>query len=237
MNKGITFNEKHMFAFREKVCYNDHKYHADGRILPPPTEKGRFLMPEISRKAQRVFDYIKERIDEGVPPTVREICSALDIKSTSTAHKYLTELQNSGLIEKGDKLNRAITLPGERSVRVPLLGTVTAGAPILAVEEVEDYIPFRTRGLAASELFALRVRGESMIKVGILDGDVIIVRRTSTAENGDIVVALLEDEATVKRFFKENGRYRLQPENDTMEPIYADTVTILGRVSALMREY
>lgn len=194
-------------------------------------------MPEISQKAQRVLDYIQERIEEGFPPSVREICAALGIKSTSTAHKYLTELQENGLIEKGDKLNRAITLPGGRNVRVPLLGTVTAGAPILAVEEVEDYIPYRSGGLAASELFALRVRGESMIKVGILDGDVIIVRKTATAHNGDIVVALLGDEATVKRFYKEHGGYRLQPENDTMDPIYTDSVTILGRVTALMREY
>lgn len=195
-------------------------------------------MPEISQKAQRVLEYIQERIEEGIPPSVREICAALGIKSTSTAHKYLTELQENGLIEKGDKLNRAITLPGGgRNVRVPLLGTVTAGAPILAVEAVEDYIPYRSGGLAASELFALRVRGESMIKVGILDGDVIIVRKTTTAQNGEIVVALLEDEATVKRFYKEKGGYRLQPENDAMEPIYTESVTILGRVTALMREY
>lgn len=193
-------------------------------------------MPEVSQKAQRVYDYIRERIEEGIPPSVREICTALEIKSTSTAHKYLTELQNCGLIEKGDKLNRAITLPGRRSVRVPLLGTVTAGQPILAVESVEDYIPFRS-SLAASELFALHVRGESMIQAGILDGDVIIVHRTPSATNGEIVVALVGDEATVKRFYKENGGYRLQPENDTMEPIYVDSVTILGKVVALMREY
>ncbi len=193
-------------------------------------------MPEVSQKAQRVYDYIRERIEEGIPPSVREICTALGIKSTSTAHKYLTELQNCGLIEKGDKLNRAITLPGGRSVRVPLLGTVTAGQPILAVESVEDYIPFRS-GLAASELFALHVRGESMIQAGILDGDVIVVHRTPSAANGEIVVALVGDEATVKRFYKENGGYRLQPENDTMEPIYVDSVTILGKVVALIREY
>ncbi|MEA5012701.1 MAG: transcriptional repressor LexA [Angelakisella sp.] len=196
-------------------------------------------MPEISQKAQQVLEYIKERIEEGFPPSVREICSQLGIKSTSTAHKYLTELQENGLIEKGDKLNRAIRLPQDRSrsLRVPLLGTVTAGMPILAVEQIEDYIPYRSDTLAAADLFALHVRGDSMINAGILDGDIIIVRKTPTASNGEIVVALIEDEATVKRFYKENGHYRLQPENDTMEPIYADEVSILGKVIALYREF
>ncbi len=197
-------------------------------------------MPDISPKAQLVLEYVRQRIEEGFPPSVREICSQLNIKSTSTAHKYLTELQENGLIEKGDKLNRAIRLPrdhGARSLRVPLLGTVTAGQPILAVEQVEDYIPYRTRCAGDSQLFALHVRGDSMINAGILDGDIIIVRRTPTAENGEIVVALLEDEATVKRFYKEDGRYRLQPENDALEPIYADEVSILGKVIALYREF
>lgn len=197
-------------------------------------------MPDISPKAQLVLEYIRQRIDEGFPPSVREICSQLNIKSTSTAHKYLTELQENGLIEKGDKLNRAIRLPQDRSgrsLRVPLLGTVTAGQPILAVEQIEDYIPYRSDSLAANDLFALHVRGESMIGAGILDGDIIIVRRTPTAQNGEIVVALIEDEATVKRFYKENGGYRLQPENDTMDPIYADEVSILGKVIALYREF
>ena len=197
-------------------------------------------MPEISPKAQLVLEYIRQRLDDGFPPSVREICRHLNIKSTSTAHKYLTELQENGLIEKGDKLNRAIRLPqngGTRSLQVPLLGTVTAGQPILAVEQVEGYLPFPARGMNASELFALHVRGESMIKAGILDGDIIIVRRTPAAENGEIVVALLDDEATVKRFYKENNGYRLQPENDTMDPIYVDEVAILGKVIALYREF
>ena len=191
-------------------------------------------MPDLNPKALEILDYIRDRIDQGLPPSVREICAALEIKSTSTAHKYLKELQEHGLIEKGDRMNRAITLPEERSLRVPLLGTVTAGQPILAVEEVEGYVPFRGQGLSSKDLFALRVRGESMIKAGILDGDIVIIR---TAENGQIVVALVEDEATVKRFYKENGHYRLQPENDAMEPIYVDSVSILGRVVALLREY
>lgn len=194
-------------------------------------------MADMNPKALQILDYIRERIDEGLPPSVREICAALDIKSTSTAHKYLGELRERGLIEKGDRLNRAITLPDDRSIRVPLVGTVTAGQPILAVEEIEGYIPYRSRHLHSRDLFALRVRGESMINAGILDGDIVVVRRTPTAENGDIVVALVEDEATVKRFYKEKGHFRLQPENDEMEPIIVDSVSILGRVISLIREY
>lgn len=194
-------------------------------------------MADMNPKALQILDYIRDRIDEGLPPSVREICAALDIKSTSTAHKYLGELRERGLIEKGDRLNRAITLPDDRNVRVPLVGTVTAGQPILAVEEIEGYIPYRSRHLHSRDLFALRVRGESMINAGILDGDIVVVRRTPTAENGDIVVALVEDEATVKRFYKEKGHFRLQPENDEMEPIIVDSVSILGRVISLMREY
>ena len=192
-------------------------------------------MADLNPKALQILEYIRERIDEGLPPSVREICAALEIKSTSTAHKYLGELQERGLIEKGNHLNRAITLPDDRSVRVPLLGTVTAGQPILAVEEVEGYVPFRSRSLQSKDLFALRVRGESMIKAGILDGDIVIIRKTPTAENGEIVVALVEDEATVKRFYKEGGHYRLQPENDAMDPIITETVEILGKVIGLVR--
>lgn len=194
-------------------------------------------MADLNPKALQILEYIRDRIDDGLPPSVREICAALDIKSTSTAHKYLGELQERGLIEKSSHLNRAITLPDDRSIRVPLVGTVTAGQPILAVEEIEGYIPFRSRSLHSKDLFALRVRGESMIDAGILDGDIVIIRRTPAAENGDIVVALVEDEATVKRFYKEAGHYRLQPENDTMEPIIVDSVSILGRVISLVREY
>ena len=194
-------------------------------------------MADMNPKALQILNYIRDRIDDGLPPSVREICAALDIKSTSAAHKYLGELQERGLIEKSSHLNRAITLPDDRSIRVPLVGTVTAGQPILAVEEIEGYIPFRSRSLHSKDLFALRVRGESMIDAGILDGDIVIIRRTPAAENGDIVVALVEDEATVKRFYKEAGHYRLQPENDTMEPIIVDSVSILGRVISLVREY
>ena len=168
-------------------------------------------MQEISQKARQVLEYLTQR-ESSIPPTVREIGAALQIKSTSTVHKYLTELATAGYIEKGDKMNRAISLPQQQSAKVPLLGVVTAGQPILAVEDIEGYVPYQGGRYPANELFALRVRGESMIEVGILSGDIIIVHRTPAAQNGEIVVALVEDEATVKRFYKENGHYRLQPE-------------------------
>ena len=193
-------------------------------------------MRELTTKESAVFDLIRRSIEKGVIPSVREIGAELGIKSTSSVHRYLTSLEEKGYIERGDGLNRSIRLPGRQVSHIPVLGVVTAGQPILAVESVEEYIPVQLRG-NSKELFALRVRGESMIKAGILDGDLIIARRTPTAENGEIVVALIDDEATVKRFYKENGGFRLQPENDTMEPIYTDHLMILGRVVGLQREY
>ena len=193
-------------------------------------------MRELTTKESAVFDLIRRSIEKGVIPSVREIGAELGIKSTSSVHRYLTSLEEKGYIERGDGLNRSIRLPGSQVSHIPVLGVVTAGQPILAVESVEEYIPVQLRG-NSKELFALRVRGESMIKAGSLDGDLIIARRTPTAENGEIVVALIDDEATVKRFYKENGGFRLQPENDTMEPIYTDHLMILGRVVGLQREY
>ena len=193
-------------------------------------------MRELTTKESAVFDLIRRSIEKGVIPSVREIGAELGIKSTSSVHRYLTSLEEKGYIERGDGLSRSIRLPGSQVSHIPVLGVVTAGQPILAVESVEEYIPVQLRG-NSKELFALRVRGESMIKAGILDGDLIIARRTPTAENGEIVVALIDDEATVKRFYKENGGFRLQPENDTMEPIYTDHLMILGRVVGLQREY
>ena len=187
---------------------------------------------------KRILDYINERISEGVPPSIREICADLSIKSTSTVHRYLKTLVEKGLLTRGQNLNRSIRLSSDqhnKTVNVPLLGTVTAGQPIMAVEEIEGYVPSRTDSYKAEELFALHVRGESMINAGILDGDVIIARRTPVAQNGEIVVALIEDEATVKRFYKEKGHYRLQPENDTMDPIIVPQVSILGKVISLIR--
>ena len=195
-------------------------------------------MKPLNEKQQKVLAFVKERLGDGIPPTVREICDACGIKSTSTVHAYLKRLEEEGYIDRMDGLNRAIRLPGESVTRVPLLGKVTAGLPILAVEEVEDYVPFSGGSqYPAGELFALRVSGTSMINAGILDRDVVIVQRTNTAQNGDIVVALIDDEATVKRFYRDGRRFRLQPENDDYKPIYTDHVRILGKVVASIRYY
>ena len=204
-----------------------------------PADQGKDVveMEKLSPKAARILEYLSDRAGDGVPPSVREICAALQIKSTSTVHKYLGELQEKGYISKDAGLNRSIRMEGDSAVRVPLVGTVTAGQPILAVEQIEGYLPYRGRMCSGDRLFALRVRGDSMIDAGILSGDIVVVRQTATAENGEIVVAMIDDEATVKRFYKENGIYRLQPENLTMHPIYVDEVTILGKVIGVMRFY
>lgn len=194
-------------------------------------------MTALTAKQQAVLAFLKERAQDGVPPSVREICTATGIKSTSTVHACLRALEEGGYINRVSGLNRAIRLPGENVARVPLLGRVTAGQPILAVEEVDEYVPYSGTGYQPGELFALRVMGTSMIGAGILDGDVVIVRRTPVAQNGEIVVALIGDEATVKRFYKEDGHFRLQPENDEFAPIIVDEVTILGKVISLLRNF
>lgn len=193
------------------------------------------MMNDLSAK---IYDYVKERIQDNYSPTVREICTDLGIKSTSTVHKYLNVLIDNGLLEKDEGLNRALRLPnGGHSTQVPILGKVAAGQPITAIENIEGYLPFTGIRGSYKELFALRVQGESMVNVGILDGDYIVARRTPYAENGELVVALVDDGATVKTFFKENGHYRLQPENDHMEPIIVNEVMILGKVIGLVRNY
>lgn len=190
----------------------------------------------MGNKAEVIFNYMTEFInDHGYPPTVREICAELDIKSTSTVHRYLKELEAEGRISMGENQNRAITLksatpPGT----IPVLGHVAAGSPILAEEEVTEYVPYPGN---TADLFALHVHGNSMIKCGILDGDIVIVRRTPEARNGEIVVALVDDSATVKRFYKEDGHFRLQPENDDYEPIIVDAVDVLGKVISVVRSY
>lgn len=191
----------------------------------------------MNQKENDVYQYICKCIQNGFPPTVREICKELGIKSTSTVHKYLNQLEEKCLIEKGNNLNRAIKLVGDQNaVKVPLLGTVAAGTPIVAIEQIEEYIPYKTK-LDASELFALHVKGDSMINAGILSGDIVIVKKTPTAVNGEIVVALVNDEATVKTFYKEKGYFRLQPENDNLEPIIVEHVLVLGKVISLIRHY
>ncbi|MBQ7779724.1 MAG: transcriptional repressor LexA [Clostridia bacterium] len=200
---------------------------------------------KISEKEKAIYDYINETIaKEGYSPTVRDIQSALGIKSTSTVHAYLNRLEEKGMIRKDPGKSRTLKTAGSsresrNTARVPLLGSVRAGMPILAVENYEGYIdyPLMNHSYGANELFALRVKGESMIDAGILDGDIIIVKKESCADNGTIVVALVEDSATVKTFYKENGHFRLQPENPTMDPIIVDEVFILGRVVANFRFY
>ena len=192
----------------------------------------------LKEKEIAVFEYIKNRLTDGYSSSVREIQDAMGFKSTSTAHRYIETLINAGKLEKTGNINRSLRLPNSKSISIPVIGTVTAGIPITAVEDITGYVSFEADKAYTNPLFALKIRGESMINAGILDGDIIIVEQGVYAENGDIVVALIDrEEATVKRFYKENGHYRLQPENDTMEPIIAESVDILGKVIGLKRYY
>ena len=187
---------------------------------------------------QKVLEYIRSRSAEGLPPTVREICSATGLRSTSSVAAIRRELEDMGYIERDGGSSRGIRLRGSsRSVNVPLVGTVTAGMPILAEQNIDGYMPFPAEQTRGREIFALRVQGMSMRDAGILDGDIIYAERVETAENGQIVVALIDDEATVKRFYREDGHFRLQPENDSFEPILVDSLSILGRVISVFRLY
>lgn len=193
-------------------------------------------MRKVTENEKMVFEFIKDRIEEGYPPTVREICAEFGFKSTSTAHRYINNLTAKGLLEKGNNQNRAIRLTGGNGMKIPLVGTVTAGIPITAIEEITDYISFQPARHYSNPLFALKVRGEFMINAAILDGDMVVIEQTPYAENGDIVCALVDNEsATIKTFYKEDGHYRLQPENDTMDPIIVDEVSILGKVVGVVR--
>lgn len=193
-------------------------------------------MRKVTENEKMVFEFIKDRIEEGYPPTVREICAEFGFKSTSTAHRYINNLTAKGLLEKGNNQNRAIRITGGNGMKIPLVGTVTAGIPITAIEEITDYISFQPARHYSNPLFALKVRGESMINAAILDGDMVVIEQTPYAENGDIVCALVDNEsATIKTFYKEDGHYRLQPENDTMDPIIVDEVSILGKVVGVVR--
>lgn len=193
-------------------------------------------MRKVTENEKMVFEFIKDRIEEGYPPTVREICAEFGFKSTSTAHRYINNLTAKGLLEKGNNQNRAIRLTGGNGMKIPLVGTVTAGIPITAIEEITDYISFQPARHYSNPLFALKVRGESMINAAILDGDMVVIEQTPYAENGDIVCALVDNEsATIKTFYKEDSHYRLQPENDTMDPIIVDEVKILGKVVGVVR--
>jgi repressor LexA len=194
-------------------------------------------MEQISSTQKKIYEFLVERSQGGVPPSIREIGAAVGLKSTSTVHAHLQALEKAGYILRDPLLKRAIRILGqeENFTQVPLIGTVTAGLPILAVEQIEGYIPYGGRVSRDKPLFALKVRGESMLWAGIHDGDIVIAEKTPYANNGDIVVAMIEDEATVKRFFKENGHFRLQPENDTMDPIIVDDCEIMGKVFGVFR--
>ena len=191
-------------------------------------------------KLIRVMDYIRIFSEEnGYTPSVREIAHACNIKSTATVHSYLEILNNRGYLSKKDNKKRSVTLGKSGGVKIPLIGTVTAGQPIFAYENYEDYYDFPVSEFKGDNLFMLRVSGTSMIDAGIMDGDKIIVRKQETAENGEIVVALVDDSATVKRFFKRDGHIVLHPENESLSDMIYEfgEVSILGKVIGLMRNY
>lgn len=198
---------------------------------------------KISKKQQQILDYIKDEIlSTGYPPTVRDICAAVDLSSTSSVHSHLNTLEKNGYIRRGSNKTRAIEICDDsfQQIRtemtsIPIVGTVAAGQPILATENIEGYFPIPVEMVPNSETFCLRVKGDSMINVGIFDGDSIFVEQCNTAKNGDTVVALVDDSATVKTFYKENGHYRLQPENDSMDPIIVEDCIILGKVFGVFR--
>ena len=197
----------------------------------------------ITEKQSEILEYIKAQIlERGFPPAVREICEAVHLKSTSSVHSHLETLEKNGYIRRDPTKPRAIeildddfNLVRREMVNVPIIGRVAAGQPILAEENIEDYFPFPVDRMPNKQTFLLRVKGESMINAGILDGDFVLVEEAKTASNGDMVVALIDDGATVKTFYKEEGVFRLQPENDFMDPIIVKEVSILGKVIGVMR--
>ncbi|MFD1705273.1 transcriptional repressor LexA [Siminovitchia sediminis] len=205
-------------------------------------------MSKLSKRQEAILNFIKDEVKKkGYPPSVREIGKAVGLASSSTVHGHLERLESKGLIRRDPTKPRAIevlnqkehepAIPAKNTVNLPLVGKVTAGIPISAVENIEEYFPFPEQLLPSDEhVFMLEIVGDSMIEAGILDGDFVIVRQQHTANNGDIVVAMTEEnEATVKRFYKENGYFRLQPENSAMEPIIVENVSILGKVVGLYR--
>ncbi len=217
-----------MFAFCENMCYN---------ALKKSVKKG-FAM-QINDTQRKIYEFLVERSTDGVPPSVREIGAAVGLRSTSSVQSNLDALEAAGYIQRDPLLKRSIRIMGQADnvTQVPILGTVTAGTPILAVEQIEGYFPYTGTVSRDKPLFALHVRGESMIQAGILDGDLVIAEKTPFARNGEIVIAMVDDEATCKTFYKENGYFRLQPENDTYEPIIVEDCSILGKVVAVMRYY
>ena len=198
----------------------------------------------LKAKEQAVLDYIIEAVkDTGYPPSVREVCKAVGFKSTCSAHQYINRLAEKGYLEKSNLKTRALKIveePKEETVSVPIVGKVAAGEPIIATENIEDYFSigesFFSKNSLQNDNFILKVQGESMINAGINNGDFIVVSKQSTAKNGEIIVAMIDGEATVKTFYKEKNYIRLQPENDTMDPIISDKVEIVGKVIGLFRK-
>ena len=198
---------------------------------------------KISDKQREILEFMKNEIlNKGYPPTVRDICEAVNLKSTSSVHSHLETLEKNGYIHRDPTKPRAIeiiddnfNLTRREVVNVPLIGQVAAGEPILAEENIENYFPVPAEFMPNEQSFMLKVKGESMINAGIFNGDHLLIEQKNTAENGEIVVALLDDSATVKTFYKENGHYRLQPQNDAMDPIITDEVQILGKVIGVFR--
>ena len=198
---------------------------------------------KISKKQLEILEYIKSQIlERGFPPAVREICEAVNLKSTSSVHSHLETLEKNGYIRRDPTKPRAIeilddnfNLTRREMVNVPIVGQVAAGEPILAQQNIEDYFPIPVEFMPNRQTFLLKVKGESMINAGILDGDMVLVEETPAASNGDMVVAMVDDGATVKTFYKEEGIFRLQPENDFMDPIIVKEVTILGKVIGVFR--
>lgn len=198
-------------------------------------------MPK-ENKEQLVYEYIRSQIErEGYPPSVREICAAVGLSSPSTVHGYIKRLAEKGLIIQNGAKKRAIRLPERKNAGevlfVPVVGTVAAGTPILATQNITDMFPVPADLFGSGDLFMLKVKGDSMINAGILDGDFVIVKRQTTVDNGQMVAALLSDSATVKTFYRENGHIRLQPENDALSPIIVNDMAILGVVSGVLRKY
>ena len=198
---------------------------------------------KLTAKQQEILEYIKNTIlKKGYPPAVRDICEAVKLKSTSSVHSHLETLEKNGYIRRDPTKSRTIeiiddnfNLSRREVVNIPLLGQVAAGQPLLAVENITEYFPIPSEYMPGGEVFMLKVKGDSMINMGIYEGDQIIVRKQNTASNGEVIVALVDDSATVKRFYKENGHIRLQPENDFMDPIIVDDCEILGKVIGLIR--
>lgn len=247
--KGSNIVSKHLFAFWNDVCYyksyNTYDIYLRRSLDRVRSREGVVIMGNgnLTKKQEEILEFIKSQIlQKGFPPSVREICEAVQLKSTSSVHSHLETLEKNGYIHRDPTKPRTIeilddqfNLTRREMVNVPMLGQVAAGEPILAEQNILDYYPVPVEFLPNNEVFMLKVKGESMVNAGILDGDFVVVEQKNTADNGDTVVAMIEDGATVKTFYKEKDHVRLQPENDAMEPFILRDVSILGKVVGVMR--